>query len=265
MMIQMNKGGMIVPSNFPEAIEFAKLIAHSGFVPKQFDGNPGAVLVAVQMGAEIGLSPMAALQNIAVINGRPSIYGDAMLAVVVDHKDFGGIKEDDLPEISKKGSATCVLKRKGFENPVTSTYTVELAKKAGLWGKQGPWTNYPERMLKMRARAFAIRDMYPDVIRGLSMAEEAQDIIDQKPEWQERREPADLAEGLRTFGARKPTPQPVDAEVVPDHDPDTGEVQQAAPAGEDWSKVGPPSMTPEEVAEAEEELARETKNTKAKF
>ncbi len=51
----------------------------------------------------------------------------------------------------------------------------EDAKKAGLWGKAGPWSQYPKRMLQMRARSFALRDKFADALSGLIMAEEAQD------------------------------------------------------------------------------------------
>src|SRR5690606_6210149 len=59
--------------------------------------------------------------------------------------------------------------------PIKATFSVADAKKAGLWGKQGPWQQYPKRMLSMRARAFALRDGFADVLRGLGIAEEVQD------------------------------------------------------------------------------------------
>jgi hypothetical protein len=70
--------------------------------------------------------------------------------------------------------AVCVAKRKG-RKPVTARFSVEDAKRAGLWGKQGPWSAYPKRMMQMRARGFALRDAFPDVLKGMITAEEAQD------------------------------------------------------------------------------------------
>ena len=55
-------------------------------------------------------------------------------------------------------------------------FSMQDAKQAGLTGKQGPWSQYPRRMLQMRARAFALRDVFADVLRGVHVAEEAQDI-----------------------------------------------------------------------------------------
>jgi hypothetical protein len=58
---------------------------------------------------------------------------------------------------------------------VTVSFSVSDAKRAGLWGKSGPWANYPERMLKYRARGFCLRDAFPDVLKGLITIEEAND------------------------------------------------------------------------------------------
>ena len=55
------------------------------------------------------------------------------------------------------------------------TFTVGDAIRAGLWKKAGPWTMYPKRMLQMRARSFALRDAFPDVLRGLVATEEVED------------------------------------------------------------------------------------------
>lgn len=158
------------PRGMQEAMDFAAMICKSNFVPKAYQGRPGDVLAAVQMGAEVGLAPMQALQHIAVINGRPSVWGDAALALVVAHPACDGVDES-----VDSGVATCTVKRRG-RNPVTRTFSVDDAKKAGLWGKQGPWSAYPDRMLQMRARGFALRDSFPDALKGLCTAEEAQDI-----------------------------------------------------------------------------------------
>jgi hypothetical protein len=74
--------------------------------------------------------------------------------------------------------AVCVAHRRG-RTPVTVKFSVEDAKRAGLWGKTGPWQAYPKRMMQMRARGFALRDAFPDVLKGLITAEEAQDYPSQ--------------------------------------------------------------------------------------
>lgn len=163
------------PATLTEAMEFSKMLSVSSMVPKAYQGKPEDILVACQWGAEIGLAPMQALQNIAVINGRPSVYGDAAMALVQASPVCDDIEEFIEGEGTDNPVAVCVAHRKG-RKPVTARFSVKDAQRAGLWGKQGPWTQYPKRMLQMRARGFALRDAFPDVLKGLITAEEAQDI-----------------------------------------------------------------------------------------
>jgi len=158
------------PRTFEQAQEFAKYLADSDLVPKDFQRKPGNCFVAMQWGAELGLKPLQSVQSIAVINGRPAMWGDALLALVRSSPlcEFV-IEEDDGKQ------AVCRVKRRG-EPEQSRTFSTDDAKAAGLSGKQGPWTQYPKRMRQLRARAFALRDVFPDVLRGMAMAEEAQDI-----------------------------------------------------------------------------------------
>jgi len=166
-----NKQFDLAPQDFAQLTTFADLVSKSGLVPKDYIGKPGNVIVAVQMGVEIGLKPMQSLQNISVINGRPSLWGDALLALV----KASGVCEYIHEEISADGeTATCETKRKGELKATTRTFTIKDATKAGLMTKDN-WSKYPKRMLQLRARAWALRDVYPDVLGGLQVAEEQQD------------------------------------------------------------------------------------------
>lgn len=165
----------LVPQTLDEAIRFAELIAKTDLVPQQFKGKPGNILVAIQMGLDLGLAPMQALQNIYIVNGRPTVWGDAMLALVKGHRDCEDIQEDDVETIRENKKAICKVKRRG-QAWVTRNFSQEDALKATLWGKAGPWKQYPERMLQMRARSWALRDSFPDALKGIQMKEEAQDI-----------------------------------------------------------------------------------------
>jgi hypothetical protein len=71
-------------------------------------------------------------------------------------------------------TAVCRVQRSGYE-PAETAFSVADAKRANLWGKSGPWTQYPARMLKHRARSFALRDQFGDALRGLRTVEEVQD------------------------------------------------------------------------------------------
>ncbi len=160
----------LCPQSLDEALRLAEIMAKSDIVPKDYIGKPGNILVAIQWGAEIGLAPLQAMSHIAVINGRPALWGDALLAIVRGSGLLASFEEDIGAE-----SATCTAQRRG-EAPISRTFSREDAKQAGLLGKAGPWSQYPRRMMQMRARAWVLRDLFPDVIRGLHVAEEAQDL-----------------------------------------------------------------------------------------
>jgi len=159
---------------FDDMLRFAKVVSGTDFAPKDFRGKPEACLLAIQHGAEIGLSPMQSLQNIACINGRPAIWGDAALALVMGSPVCEFVKERIEGE-GENAVAICETRRRGYGTTAVVRFSVADAKRAGLWGKQGPWTQYPARMLQLRARGFALRDAFPDVLKGLITSEEAQD------------------------------------------------------------------------------------------
>lgn len=160
--------------SFDDAFRFAKMVANSEFPPKDFKGKPESCMLAIQHGAEVGLSPMQSLQSIAVINGRPTIWGDAALALVQASPVCEYVREYTEGE-GDNLTAVCEAKRKGYPSPHVSKFSVADAKKASLWGKSGPWSAYPGRMLALRARGFALRNAFADALRGLITAEEAQD------------------------------------------------------------------------------------------
>jgi len=167
----------LVPTTMTEMELFAEKLSKSILVPKDYQGKPANCFVAIQWGLECGLAPLQALQSIAVINGKPSMYGDALLAMVrADSRCLGVHEEQD------GGVATCIIKRKhsdGSVEEVKRTFSMKQAQQAGL-SNRPTWKAYPERMLQHRARGNAIRDAFPDVIHGLISAEEAQDYDEPK-------------------------------------------------------------------------------------
>jgi hypothetical protein len=166
-------GGLALAS-FDDAFRFAKMVSGSEFAPKDFKGKPESCMLAIQHGSEVGLSPMQSLQSIAVINGRPTIWGDAALALVQSSPVCEYVKEYFEGE-GKTFTAVCEAKRRGYPSPTVSRFSVADAEKAGLLGKSGPWSQYRDRMLQLRARGFALRNAFADALRGLITAEEAQD------------------------------------------------------------------------------------------
>lgn len=158
------------PRTLEEAMRMCDLLSKSDLVPRDFQGKPGNMLVAIQWGAEVGLKPLQAMQNIAVINGRPSLWGDGMLALVLASPVCEYVQEWDEGD-----TAYCRVKRRGGTEKITA-FSAADAKTAGLSGKSGPWSQYPKRMRQMRARGFALRDQFADVLKGMAVAEELMDM-----------------------------------------------------------------------------------------
>ncbi len=169
-------------SNFEMAWKTAEMISKARCIPKEFQGNPSDILVAIQFGHDLGMKPMTSLQNIMIVNNKPSIYGDAMLAVCMAFPDFIDCIEKYDHE---KQEASCTVKRKGRE-PLIRIFNKKMAESAKLWGKvsstgiPSPWVTSPERMLQFRARSFALRDMFPDVLKGMPTVEEMRDVSSEK-------------------------------------------------------------------------------------
>lgn len=210
----------IVPQDFDGAWRIANAVVKAGMAPKGLDTSEKA-MVAIMHGMEVGLTPMAALQSIAVVNGRPTIWGDGAIGLVRGSGKMEWIRER-IEGAGDKMVAVCEVKRKGEPAAEPATFSVDDAKKAGLWGKQGPWQQYPKRMLAMRARAFALRDAFADVLRGLGIAEEVQDT------------PRDAAPTSPPSPMRPPSPAAIaapadEAEVIDAAEivPETGESTDA--------------------------------------
>lgn len=161
------------PQNFEQLKQFAEMAAISSMVPASYRDKPADIMLAVQMGSELGLAPMQSLQGIAVVNGRPAVWGDAMIGLCRQSPLCQDIQES-LEGEGDAMVAICTAKRHGA-SPCESRFSVQDAIVAGLWGKD-VWKKYPKRMLKWRARGFALRDAFPDVLRGLISVEEAMEI-----------------------------------------------------------------------------------------
>jgi len=141
----------------------------SSLVPKAYIGKPEDIMVAVQMGMEIGLKPMTALQNIGVINGSPSVYGPIIVALVRNSPFF--CEQSFMETVGGKGdevTASVTMRRKPDGKPLTKSFSVEDAKRAGLWGKD-VWKKYPTDMLTWRARHRVITALFADVTHGLAI------------------------------------------------------------------------------------------------
>ena len=214
----------LVPTTSVEVGRIAKMISESGMAPKDM-ATPQKIATAIMHGLEVGLKPMQAVQSIAVVNGRPSLWGDGAMGLV----HGSGLLDDFEETITGEGDdmvAICRAKRRDRTTEIKRSFSVKDARKAGLWDKSGPWKQYPKRMLQMRARSWVLRDGFADVLKGLQIREEVRDIM---------RPVLDQASPTVTANAIKaqadlpePGPEVIDVETedVADLEPMTEEEQE---------------------------------------
>lgn len=179
-------------TSLEEWVRLAKYAIAAGHAPNM---NIEQAIAAIQFGSEVGLTPFQALNSIAVINGKPALYGDGAKAVV----EASGQLEDSDDWFEHDGkrlapgvfpvnpndttTAFCSITRRG-RTPKVRSFSVADAKRANLWGKMGsngkptPWVTYPQRMLLARAEGFARRDTFADALKGFFTEYEARDIIE---------------------------------------------------------------------------------------
>jgi hypothetical protein len=221
--------GFLIIDTFEQAKSVAEYINKSALVPEAYRGNPANIVIAMQYGMELGLSPMQALQSVAVVNGRPSLWGDALPGLIISEPDCEGI---DSPEPEgtdpEKWVAVCTVLRRG-RPPVKRSFSKKDAETAGLWG-QNTWKKYPKRMLMMRARAFAIRDAYPDRMKGLTTVEEAIDITPAAPPPSEPRRLSESAPATSTPSLQVDASAPAPSASHPDAAPPAPSAPAAASA-----------------------------------
>jgi hypothetical protein len=172
--------GQLMPIDFDGVQRLATLMHSTGMLPIGCKTLPQAILLTAK-GFELGVPFTQISSGLMIVNNRPTVWGDLALALVLRSPECGGVSETVEGDGDNR-TARCVVRRVrklidgNFGTTDTSrTFSVADAKKAGLWGKSGPWSNYPDRMLQMRARAFAIRDAFADMLGGVGIAEEVQD------------------------------------------------------------------------------------------
>lgn len=246
----------LIPTTMQEAWVFCQNMAKSFNLPQAFYVMPkmpqgwtekvnmlevatARAMHALQLGMEVGLPPAQAIQSIVVMNGVGTIWGDAQLALVMNSglcEHFSEYTEGEMwldaakTKPNPKYTWVCESRRVGRETRITR-FTIEDAIRAELWGKRGKsydgqpgkassWITHPNRMGQYKARAFNLRDNYPDVLKGLvhSVEEMEGEIIEvnEQPKAPER-----FAETLADpkYQITDIQEQPVEIPVAPSPEP----------------------------------------------
>lgn len=160
-----------------DLLRFARLAVAGGAAPKGM--SEGAAALCIQAGLERGLGPLGGLQQCVVINGVLSWRGQAAFSLIIN----SGLCRPGTLKFWTEGSGedrkgVASGWRQGYAKPSVREFSVKDAKQAGLWQKPGPWKDYPTRMLAWRALGFLARDVFPDVLGGFPLAEEAMTFVD---------------------------------------------------------------------------------------
>lgn len=177
------KNGVVTCENMEQIRTLARHYISAGMVPKGLEGRSlqeteGRVMIAIEFGTSIGLTPLQSLASVMIVNNRPMLWSDAPMSLVSQHRDYAGHTVTYGGDGDDFGCTFSILRMVGDRlQPSAVTFTIADAKKANLWGKGGPWSNYPKRMMMYRARAFCLRDTFPDALRGAGIAEEWDEFV----------------------------------------------------------------------------------------
>ena len=181
--------GHIVPTNVDEAIHMARLVVEARLAPSSYNNDPKMITLGIMAALEAGLPPLYGLRQIAIINGRPTIWGDGAMALVQSKNLIGSYRVEEIGTIPVSNDLTkwddsygfrVTITRRGQQGEYVGEFTVGHAKRAKLWmnAKKAPWMEYPTRMLLNRARAFPLRDGFADALGGIAIREEVEDTFD---------------------------------------------------------------------------------------
>lgn len=165
--------------SFKRIFDIGKMFASSSLVPQAYQGKPMDCTIAVDMANRMGVSPMMVMQNLYVVQGKPSWSGQACMSLIRGSGEFKNVRPVYTGE---KGSDTwgCYIQaeyRETGEIVKGTEVTIEMAKAEGWYGKSGSkWKTMPEQMLAYRAAAFFARVYIPNALMGVHVEGEAEDI-----------------------------------------------------------------------------------------
>ena len=148
-----------------DRMEYAKALAPSDLLPKQYRGNPANVLIAIEYGRALGLEPMAAIQGVHIVEGKPTASAQLIGALVRNAGHRLRVQGDDT------GAVAVIVRADDPDFEFRAEWTMDRAKTAGLAGKS-VWRQYPAAMLKARAITEVARDACPEILSGVAYTAE---------------------------------------------------------------------------------------------
>lgn len=171
--------GFMAPATMKEALEVAQLLSNSKLIPEIFRGKPDDILVVLEMGANVGIPPLMALQSTAMIGGRPVLWGDVPHGLVLAHPSFVDLKEW-LEGEGEARIAHCRLTRVNRHGTlvVTENKFSWVTARANSLTNKDTYKGYGDDMLKRRARSRVHSDGASDILKGFSPTDYDYEILE---------------------------------------------------------------------------------------
>jgi hypothetical protein len=197
-----------------DRLRWCQLVVKSGLAPKSLN-TPEKVFIAIETGLGVGLSPLQALRSVYVVNGMPAWTGQGALALI------RGAKVCSIPPIVRhvgdgdEHRCEVEFQRHDMPSPEIVSFSVADAKRAKLWGKPGPWSDYPDDMLMWRAVGKMSRAYFSDVTQGIAIVEEARDYV--RGTTSVETQPPETPDPLLEIEAGEPECDPNTGEEIPDY------------------------------------------------
>lgn len=227
-----NNALTIVPRSLPEVETLAETLAKSTLLPDALKGKAPDIVVSILAGAELGLSPMAAIRGVHVVQGKPLLSADTMVGLVL----ASGLCEYFMCVEESDASVTYETKRKNAPKAQRCTWSLDDSKRAAIHTKDNHRL-FPRQMMKARCKAILARDAYPDVLAGVYDTSEVDQAV-----------PLPTLDTAAKADRAQRQADAIDAEIVSETAAPTVDAPElaaidAAPTYEDLQKLAPTLST----------------------
>lgn len=165
--------------SFEKLMDMATMLAKSTIVPLTYQNRPENTFVALDMASRMGVSPMVVMQNLHIIQGKPSWSGQAMASMIRNSAEFRNVEVTYVGQPNTDTWGAYVSAEKVATGKIIKggTVTIAIAKREGWFQKSGSkWQTMPELMLAYRAYAWFGRVYCPEILMGLQSTEEVYDV-----------------------------------------------------------------------------------------
>lgn len=168
--------------NFKNAMQMATQLSKSDMIPATYKGKPENCIIALELSNRLKLSPFLVMQNMYIVQGKPSWSSSFIISCINGSGRFAGPLKFEMDAQKTKCRAWAIEKATG-DKLTGPLITMEMAAQEGWLNKNGSkWKTMPELMLRYRAAAFFGRLYCPEIINGMLTEEEAQDVTPLTPD-----------------------------------------------------------------------------------